>query len=81
MIPYQLAALLLAALGTAVFVTSLTLRGRLRDSVLPIGIELWTAAGALRLVGSPRFGALASAAAILCVRRIVIAALHRRKRQ
>jgi hypothetical protein len=45
-------------------------------SALPIAIELWTGAGLLRLTGSPDWTRVATAAAIIVVRHVVMTRLR-----
>ncbi len=47
--------------------------------VLPavaVGLDLWTAAGLLRLAGSPSWQRIAAAAAVVALRRLLSAGLH-----
>ena len=44
---------------------------------LAVALELWTAAGLLRLTGAPTIEAVATAAGVLVVRRLVVVSLHR----
>jgi hypothetical protein len=43
-----------------------------RKTAVPVTMELWTAAGLLRLCGEPSWTRIATAAAIIAVRRLVL---------
>ena len=68
-----LAAILITAAGVAVF--ALGMLSPERRAALALALELWTAAGLLGLSGNPSARALAGAAVILVVRRLVIRAM------
>jgi hypothetical protein len=50
---------------------ALSLRRRWRIT-LPITLELWTAAGLLRLCGEPSWSRIAAAASVIAVRRLIM---------
>lgn len=68
-----LAALLITAAGVATF--ALGMLSSERRASVALALELWTAAGLLTLSGNPSARALAGAAVILVVRRLVIRAM------
>jgi hypothetical protein len=53
-------------------------------AAIPVTVEVWTAAGLLRLAGEPSWTRIATAAAIIAVRRLIVsrapAATRRRRR-
>lgn len=55
---------------------ALTLRGQWREGVL-LGLGFWVAAGLLKLAITTTWAAIASAAAIIGVRQVVVWALRR----
>lgn len=64
-------ALALAGSGVVVLALSLSLTSRWRAGV-PVTVELWTAAGLLRLAGEPDWSRIATAAAIVAARRLIL---------
>ena len=66
------ASLVLVVAGVFVVMMSLSLGARWRMGA-GITMELWTAAGLLRLAGDPSWSRIATAAAIVAVRRVVLA--------
>lgn len=72
---FHAAALLVTALGVSVF--ALGALARAFKPSLALSLELWTAAGLLGLSGQPSARAIAGAAVILAVRRVIIRATTR----
>jgi hypothetical protein len=68
--------LLVSAAGVVVAVLGAATTGRLRDG-LPMMLDLWVAAGLLRLTGEPDANRLLAAALLLAVRKLVTHALSR----
>ena len=69
----------LSLLVTAAGVLALLLSGlhpATFKSALPFAIELWTAAGLLRLAGSPSWTRVATVAVIIAVRQLVVLRLR-----
>ncbi len=69
--------LALAAAGVFALIPAFPFGARWRPA-LPIAMELWTAAGLLRLVGERSWTRIASAAAIVAVRRLILLRVGRR---
>jgi hypothetical protein len=61
----------LAGAGMIVLALSPAFASRWRSGV-PIALELWTGAGLLRLAGEPSWSRVATAALIVCVRRLIL---------
>lgn len=69
-----------AVLGVVVLALALARRLGLRVG-LPMMLDLWIAASLLRLGGEPNWRALAAAASLLALRRLVAVALERDERR
>ena len=69
-------ALALVAMGTAAPMLAGAGTGNVRSG-LSMMMELWTAAGLLRLAGNPGWNAIFSAATIIAVRKLVLLQLRR----
>jgi hypothetical protein len=67
----DLVSLSIAGAGIIVLGVSVTLVARWKDGV-PLVLELWTAAGLVRLAGEPSWARIATAAAIVAVRKLVM---------
>lgn len=65
------AAQTIAALGVLVLVAGLCVGARFRLA-LPVALELWTAAGLLRLSGTPSWSRVATAATVVAVRHMIL---------
>lgn len=68
--------LVAAALGLVVLMLS-GVHPTAWRKVIPVAMELWTGAGLLRLSGNPNWTQIATAAAIIMVRRLALIALAR----
>lgn len=66
-----------AAAGVIVLLLAALFRLRW-ESVVPVTLELWTAAGLLRLMGEPTWSRIAAAASIVMIRRLITPALMQR---
>jgi hypothetical protein len=75
---YDALALALAASGVlaALLAGAVTREPR---AGFPMMLELWTAAGILRLLGGPAWGRIVSAAVVIVLRRIVTSSLGERR--
>lgn len=70
-------ALLLSAAGLVVGALGTARTGHVRAG-FPLMLELWTAAGLLRLAGQPRWSTIVTCAALILLRRLVGAGLAAR---
>ncbi len=67
----------LVAAGLLVLVLTTLLRLRWVIAV-PVTLELWTAAGLLRLIGEPSWSRIAAAGAIVAIRRLITSSVAKR---
>ncbi len=74
------AAVLVSALGLLAGVVGAVATGTARGG-LPIMLDLWTAAGLLRLASSPGWSSIGAAGALVLVRRLVLLSLGSRPPQ
>jgi hypothetical protein len=63
---------LLATAGLAVIALSSVVLQRRWRAAIPLALELWMAAALLRLGGEPNWTRIASAAAIVAVRKLIL---------
>lgn len=73
---FDAAALLLTALGFVAALVVVLRAPRLAGTALQLAVDLWLAAGLLRLA-EPSFSRAAAAAALLLVKRLLAAGLRR----
>jgi hypothetical protein len=69
-------ALAISAAGIAIAMIAASATGQARAGILPL-LELWTAAGLLRLAGAPSWSRIASVAAVIAIRKLVMVGLRR----
>lgn len=65
-------AMVVMGAGVAVLLLAATLRACWRSAV-PVALELWVAAGLLRLCGEPTWARVGTAAALVLVRTLITA--------